>query len=156
MMVWGCGRVGPCRQMLSAQVVGAGELCSSAHSQEHRPGGGVLSIQAGPESPALPCQASPVYVVGHLPGVLHFILHAQSFRLLLVTWTNTHNVLNAWSGTDLSVCSPLALDFHPKAGDCGSLGKDQSAWTGQGAWTCCHCEHVRHKGGCSQHRAVMR
>ena len=33
MIVSGCGWVGPCKQMLSAQVVGAGVLCSSGHSQ---------------------------------------------------------------------------------------------------------------------------
>lgn len=66
----------------------------------------------------------------YLPHVLlDLTLLAQSFRLLLVTSTNTHNVQNTWPGTDLSICPPLALDYHSKSlGLSSSLGKDQSVW----------------------------
>ena len=91
----------------------------------------MLSIQADFGSPALPYKASLVYVSVHLPAVLlDLILHAQSFRLFLVSWTKTHNVENIWPGSDLSICPPLALDFHSKSwGLSGSPGKDLSVWT---------------------------
>lgn len=77
-LMWALGS-----KSLGAVSIGGGGVGVCQHLR-------LLSIQVDLGSSALPYKASVVSVLVHLPDVLlDVILHAQSFRLLVVTWTNT-------------------------------------------------------------------
>lgn len=98
----------PGSKSLGAVTVAGGGVGACQHLR-------MLSIQLDFRSPALPHKALLVCISMHLPDVLpELIFHAQSFSLLLVAWTNARNMENTWPGTDLSICPPLALDFHSR------------------------------------------